>query len=134
MNKFVLKDLDILNRRKLDDNFGLVATLCFYLSSYSIRMGSTDTKNRALERKIKSIYIHPEYKNNQNQFDVGIIEFDKAIEFNDYINQVCLPYLPMDSEQYKEYDRLTISGHYTLESCNASETVASMEISSHQVS
>ena len=97
-------------------------------------MGSTDTKSGALQRKIKSIHIHPEYKKFQYQFDVGIIEFDKTIEFNDYINQVCLPYLPMDSEQYKEYDRLTISGHYNLESCNASETLASMEISSHQVS
>ena len=51
-------------------------------------MGSTDAKSGALQRKIKSIYIHPEYKNYQYQFNVGIIEFEETIEFNDYINQV----------------------------------------------
>ena len=103
---------------------------CF---SYSILMGSTDARQGALERKIKSIHIHPKHKDNQYGFDVGIIELDEIIEFNDYIQQVCVPYLPMDTEQYKEYDRLTISGHYNHESCNASETIVSMEISSHQV-
>ena len=95
-------------------------------------MGSTDLQYGVLERKIKSIYIHPEYKNKKYEFDVAIIEVDEII-FTDHVQQVCLPYLPMDEEEYKENDRITISGHYNLESCNASETIASLEISSHKV-
>ena len=101
--------------------------------SYSIRMGSTDLRFGVLERKIKSIHIHPEYQDRKYEFDVGIIELDEIVEFNDYLQQVCLPYLPMDEEQYQEDDRFTISGHYNLDSCNASETFTSMEISNHKV-
>ena len=95
-------------------------------------MGSTNLNHGVVERKIKSIYIHPEYKNNKYEFDVGILEVDEII-FNDYVQQVCLPYLPLDTNQYEENHRITISGHYNVESCNASETIASLEISSHKV-
>ena len=96
-------------------------------------MGSTDLRFGVLERKIKSIHIHPEYQNRKYEFDIGIIELDEIVEFNDYLQQVCLPYLPMDEEQYQEDDRFTISGHYNLDSCNASETLTSMEISNNKV-
>ena len=97
-------------------------------------MGSTDLNSGSLERKIRSIHIHPEFKNNPSEYDVGIIEMNEEVTFTDYVHQVCLPFLPKDEDEYEEDNLVTISGFFNVETCDNSETYASMQISSDQVS
>ena len=97
-------------------------------------MGSTTLKSEsATQRRIKSIYIHPEYQRNSLKCDVAVVEFDEEVEFNDYVQRVCLPYLPMDEGQYKENTLITTSGYYNIDSCNASELLSSLKTSNSQV-
>jgi N-acetylneuraminic acid mutarotase len=123
----------------------LTSATCAYrtakvLAGYSIRMGSTTLDYASTERKIKKTHIHPEYKNRPIEFDVAIMEFNEEIEFSDYVQQVCLPFLPMDEEQYEDYSPVTISGYYNFESCSDSETFecdsdtfASLKISNSRI-
>jgi hypothetical protein len=84
-------------------------------------MGSTNLDYGSIERKIKSTHIHPEYKARPFEFDAAIMEFDEEITFSAYVNQVCLPFLPMDEEQYEDYSPVTIAGYSNVDVCNDSD-------------
>ena len=96
------------------------------LFSSSIRMGATNLNSGldhgTIERKIKSISIHPRYELFPFQFDVAVMEFNEEITFSEYVQQVCLPFLPIDEEQYEDYSPVTMSGYSNVDdSCNESE-------------
>ena len=104
-------------------------------------MGSTNLDYGSLERKIKSTHIHPGHKTSPVEFDVAIMEFNEEIEFSAYVQQVCIPFLPMDEEQYEDYSPVTIAGYSNVDSCNDSEnfecdsdTFESIKISKSRVS
>ena len=101
---------------------------------YSIRMGSTNLKSNVIERQITTIQIHPDYKDNPFAFDVGIVEVNEHIEFNDYVQLICIPYLPMDVDEYEDKNLVTIAGYHDVETCNKTETISSLTIIENQVS
>ena len=100
---------------------------------YTMRMGSTDLKTQMTERKIISIFIHPLYQPNQFAFDVGIVEADVYMEFSANVQQVCLPYLPVDDVDYMENAPVTIADYSNIQTGNINEAYLSMKSSKSQV-
>ena len=49
-------------------------------------------------RRVEDILFHPKYVHGEVYYDVGIAVANKAMDFNDYIRPICLPYLPVDDE------------------------------------
>ena len=79
-----------------------------------MRMGTADLESidgqGAIERRVKQLFVHPKYTPGEAYYDVGIAEADKIIEFSKYIRPVCLPYLPIDNDDYLSDEFVTQAG------------------------
>ena len=61
---------------------------------WRIRVGEFDLmKNNGKEQTflIRRIYMHPEYNSSTYENDITLLHLKGEIEFNDYVNSICLP-------------------------------------------
>ena len=85
-----------------------------------MRMGTADLEqvhsSGGIERRVKDIFVHTKYKSGKVYNDVGIAEADTLIEFNRYVRPVCLPYLPIDNDNFLAGEFVTTAGFgYTVQ-------------------
>ena len=77
-------------------------------------MGISDLKNinstDTFGRRIKDVFVHTKYRPGRAYFDVGIAEAYTLIEFNDFVRPVCLPYLPIDNDNFLAGEIVTTAG------------------------
>ena len=78
------------------------------------RMGTADLEAvhppGGIERRLVNIHVHPDYKQGEAYYDIGIAEVEKLITFNEYVRPVCLPYLPIDGADHLEDQFVTLAG------------------------
>jgi hypothetical protein len=67
-------------------------TLPILFFRYSVRLGQNDlsTNEDSVNKKIKGVHIHPEYKSYQAYFDVAVVEIE-TVQLNENIRTICLP-------------------------------------------
>ena len=77
-------------------------------------MGTADLESvhspGGTERRVIDIKIHPRYIPGQAHYDVGIAETREEISFNEFVRPVCLPYLPVDNDNYLSGEFVTLAG------------------------
>lgn len=88
-----------------------------------IRMGTSDLEsihsNGGIERSVVDIHVHPKYVPGQAHYNVGIAEAIEIFEFSDFVRPVCLPYLPVDDNNFLEGKYVTMAGWgYAIETRN----------------
>ena len=59
-------------------------------------------------RQIVSFHFHPSYEDPKAYYDVAIAHAKRPIEFNDYINAICLPFYP--DENINAKTSMTMAG------------------------
>jgi len=66
-----------------------------YPSRFSVRVGEHDTRRREgseAEYRVKRVYQHPSYQRPTSlNNDIAVFELEKPIQFNKYVQPVCLP-------------------------------------------
>nr|XP_006812891.1 PREDICTED: plasma kallikrein-like [Saccoglossus kowalevskii] len=86
----------------LTNNWIVTAAHCFKLPTYDMdtspgpwqaAFGIQDvTLSRyRIERRVKAIYVHPDYHPLYDDYDIAMVELVHPIEYNDYIMPICLP-------------------------------------------
>ena len=79
-----------------------------------MRMGTSDLESvhspGGTERRIIGIKVHPRYIPGEAHYDVGIAETREEISFNEFVRPVCLPYLPVDNDNYLAGEFVTLAG------------------------
>ena len=96
-------------------------------------MGTSDLdrihSDGGFERRVIDIHVHPRYVPGQAHYDVGIAEAIDIFVFSDFVRPVCLPYLPVDDDNFLEGNYVTLVGWgYSIQARNNVQFVASSNL------
>ena len=78
------------------------------------------TDKRVEERNISKSIKHPKYRKPNAYYDVGLLELDKPVQFNDFILPICIP--TSITKDLNTYDQnlVTMTGYGKLKSSSSS--------------
>jgi len=81
-----------------------------------VRFGDRDISSRAddknvLIRNVKRVSLHPNYRESQAYYDVGMIILDRAVIFSDFIQPVCLPLKSVSNPDVHQSKLVTLTGN-----------------------
>lgn len=60
-------------------------------NAFSVRVGSSKHASGGTIMKIKNYINHPKYNGARLDYDFSLLEFEKALEFNDKVQSITLP-------------------------------------------
>ena len=106
------------------------------LQQYGMLLGTSDFTNtsRYLNiygafqyRQIVSFQFHPSYEDPKAYYDVAIAHAKSPIEFNEYINAICLPFYP--DENIDPKTSMTMAGFdFNTKTSSKQESIASLKL------